>query len=198
MPLDIPPLSGRWIRLEPLADEHREALRIAADDESIWAVNISAGHGPHFDAWFAEALSERDAGRRIPFAVRRLADDQIVGSTSFLDIQPRHKRIEIGATWYVPAAWSTAVNPECKLLLLEHAFDVLRLNRVALVTDKLNTRSQAAIAKLGATREGVLHWHMIAQAGRVRDSVLFSIIAPAWPRVRDGLLARLVAFEKTK
>lgn len=195
MPLEVPVLSGRWVRLEPLTEAHCEPLRVAADDERIWTVNLSAGHGPHFEAWFADAFAARDAGRRAPFAVRRLADDRIIGSTSYLDIQLLHNRVEIGCTWYIPSAWSTAVNPECKLLLLEHAFDVLKMNRVALVTDMLNTRSQAAIAKLGATREGVLRSHMIAQAGRVRDSVLFSIIAGEWPSVRDKLLSRLIALE---
>jgi RimJ/RimL family protein N-acetyltransferase len=120
-----------------------------------------------------------------------VADGHLVGSTSLLDINLRHKRIEIGSTWYHPSVWGTPVNPECKLLLLAHAFEVLGVNRVALVTDVRNARSQAAIAKLGAVREGICRWHMVSQGGRVRDSVQFSIIAPEWPAVRSGLLARL-------
>ena len=114
---------------------------------------------------------------------------------SILDITPRHKRVEIGSTWYAPDVWGTRVNPECKLLLLEHAFEVLGVNRVALVTDRLNERSQRAIAKLGALREGVLRAHMVSQGGRVRDSVVFGITTAEWPQVRAGLLARL---EKTE
>ncbi|HEX5632975.1 MAG TPA: GNAT family protein, partial [Gemmatimonadales bacterium] len=117
----------------------------------------------------------------------------VVGSTSYLDVVPRHRRVEIGSTWYRPDQWGTAVNPECKLMLLGHAFEVLGVNRVALVTDALNHRSQAAIAKLGAVREGVLRAHMVAQEGRVRDTVVFSIVRAEWPAVRDGLLARLAA-----
>jgi RimJ/RimL family protein N-acetyltransferase len=181
------------VRLEPLAESHREPLRRAADDKRIWAHTLSVANGPLFDAWFHAAVAEREAGSRFPFAVRRLAEDRLVGSTSYLDIHLEHKRIEIGSTWYSPDVWATAVNPECKLLLLEHAFDVLGVNRVALITDSLNSRSQSAIAKLGAVREGVLRGHMIAQAGRVRDSVVFGIVAAEWPKVREGLRARLRA-----
>src|SRR5262245_34298592 len=174
----VPALTGRWVRLEPLAEAHREGLRRAADDERIWKNTLVVGRGPEFDASFDDALAQRDAGRQIPFAVRLLADDRVVGSTSYLDVNPRHKRVEIGSTWYEPAAWGTAVNPECKLLLLAHGFEVLGVNRVALVTDLRNENSQAAIAKLGAVREGVLRAHMVTQGERVRDSVVFSIVAP--------------------
>lgn len=191
MPLDVPVLTGRWVQLEPLAEEHRDSLRLAADDERIWAHTLTAANGRHFDAWFDDALAECDAGRRAPFAVRRLSDRRVLGSSSYLDIQLRHKRIEIGSTWYLPEVWATVVNPECKLLLLQHAFEVLGVNRVALVTDAMNHRSQSAIARLGAVREGVLRAHMIAQGGRIRDTVVFSIVAAEWPRVRDGLRQRL-------
>jgi len=191
MPLDVPVLTGRWVQLEPLTNEHRDSLRLAADDERIWAHTLTAANGPLFDAWFDDALAERDAGRRAPFTVRRLSDSRILGSSSYLDIQLRHKRIEIGSTWYLPEVWATVVNPECKLLLLRHAFEVLGVNRVALVTDAVNHRSQSAIARLGAVREGVLRAHMVSQGGRVRDTVVFGIVAAEWPRVRDGLLQRL-------
>lgn len=119
------------------------------------------------------------------------ADNRWVGSTSYLDVSPRHRRVEIGSTWYHPDAWGTAVEPECKLLLMAHAFEVAAVKRVALVTDALNARSQSAIARFGATREGVLRSHMLAQGGRVRDSVVFSIVAAEWPAVRAALLPRL-------
>jgi RimJ/RimL family protein N-acetyltransferase len=179
------------VRLEPLAERHREKLRAAADDERIWVHTLTVARGDGFDRLFEEALAECNARKRIPFAVQRLSDGQLLGSTSYLDINPRHKRLEIGATWYHPSVWGTVVNPECKLLLLNHAFEVLGVNRVALVTDARNHRSQAAIAKLGAAREGVLRSHMITQGGRARDSVLFSIIASEWPQVQAGLMARL-------
>lgn len=192
-PLDAPTLVGRVVRLEPLLEAHREPLRPLAQDERIWTTSLTHALGPAFDAWFDEALRERAAGRRLPFAVR-LAGGRHVGSSSYLDITPAHRRVEIGATWYHPDVWATAVNPECKLLLLTHAFDVLQVNRVALVTDALNLRSQAAIAKLGAVREGVLRADRITQTGRVRDSVVFSILAAEWPSVRQGLEGRLAAF----
>jgi N-acetyltransferase len=191
MPLEVPVLIGEYVQLVPLDESHREPLRIAADDDRIWEFTLTRANGPGFDPWFDEALAERAAERRAPFAVRRIAESRWIGSTSYLDIALRHGRIEIGSTWYHPDAWETAVNPECKLLLLAHAFDVLDVNRVALLTDTLNAKSQAAIVKLGAKREGVLRSHMISQGGRIRDSVLFSIVAAEWPAVRAGLQARI-------
>lgn len=188
MTIALPTLSGRWVRLEPLAESHRDGLRAAADDPLIWTHMTADATGPGFDPWFDAALTRQAA------AVRRLADAALVGSTSYLDPNPAHGRVEIGATWYRPDCWATAVNPECKLLLMAHAFETLGLNRVSYVTDLLNERSQAAIAKLGATREGVLRAHMISRGGRVRDSVLFSIISAEWPAVKERLLARLAAF----
>lgn len=188
MDLTPPMLTGRFVRLEPLVEAHREGLRLAANDPRIWEFNSVSGYGPAFDEWFANALTPV---QRIPFTVRRLTDDVIVGSTSYLDAVPLHQRVEIGHTWYRPDCWATAVNPDCKLLLMAHAFEVLGMNRVQLVTDLLNKRSQAAIAKLGAVREGVLRSHMVVQGGRIRDSVLFSVIAAEWPAVKDRLLARL-------
>jgi N-acetyltransferase len=193
--MNVPALRGHWVALEPLAEAHREPLRRAADDERIWAKALVRATGEGFDGWFAAALAEREAGRRFPFAVRLLADMTCVGSTSYLDISPHHRRVEIGATWYRPASWGTTVNPECKLLLLTYAFEVLGVQRVAFITDVLNEHSQAAIAKLGATREGILRSHMVSQGGRVRDSVVFSIVAGEWPHIRQALHARTAPTE---
>jgi RimJ/RimL family protein N-acetyltransferase len=187
----VPMLTGRRVQLEPLVEVHREALRAAADDPRIWQHMIVPLRGPEFDTSFDLSLAQRASGHRLPFAVRRLADGRVVGSTSYIEPHERHKRVEIGATWYVPEEWGTAVNPECKFLLLQHAFEVLGVNRVSFITDVCNERSQAAIAKLGAVREGVLRSHMVVQGGRIRDSVQFSIIAGEWPAVRARLLERL-------
>jgi steroid delta-isomerase-like uncharacterized protein len=104
---------------------------------------------------------------------------------------PRHRRVEIGSTWYNPDVWGTVVNPECKLLLLAHAFDVLGMNRVSLCTDARNARSQAAIENLGAVKEGILRAHMVTQGGRIRDSVQYGIAVGEWPAVKARLVARL-------
>jgi N-acetyltransferase len=187
-------LTGQFVRLEPLTEAHRSGLRAAADDPRIWEWTLTDARGPGFDPWFEAAVSQRSAGTRLPFAVVRLADGKLVGSTSYLDPAPEHRRVEIGTTWYSPEVWGTAVNPECKLFLLAHAFDTLEWNRVALQTDVLNKRSQAAIEKLGAVREGIFRSYMIAQAGRVRDSVFYSIVRAEWPAVRATDLARTAAF----
>jgi RimJ/RimL family protein N-acetyltransferase len=184
-------LTGKWVRLEPLDESHREALRIAANDESIWEHMTVLATGSCFDSWFDISRAEQHAQRRFPFAVRRLADQLVIGSTSYLDPVPAHRRVEIGSTWYLPVTWGTQVNPECKLLLLAHAFEALGLNRVSFCTDLRNVRSQAAIAKLGATREGVLRSHMITRDDRVRDTVIFGITSGDWPKVKLGLEARL-------
>jgi len=192
MPFESNTLTGHSVQLELLTEEHREPLRIAAADERIWKHTIEVARGPDFDVWFDQAMSERDAGRRIPFAVRQISDGRLIGSTSYLDVVERHKRVEIGSTWYSHEFWGTAINPECKLLLLRHAFDVFGVNRLAFITDRLNERSQAAIAKLGAVREGIFRNHMVVQEGRLRDSVVFSILAIEWPEVREKLEERLL------
>src|SRR6516165_2612674 len=189
--MQVTVLTGHWVQLEPLEDQHRDALRAAADDERIWVHTLMVARGPEFDRWFEDALAQRSAGRQFPFAVRRLDDGALVGSTSYLDPVPRHRRVEIGSTWYTPDVWGTRVNPECKLLLLAHAFDVLGMNRVALCTDARNARSQAAIEKLGAVKEGVMRSHMVTQGGRIRDSVLYSIVIEEWPAAKEQLAARL-------
>lgn len=189
--MTLPALTGTFVRLEPLTEAHREAMRAAADDDRVWEFMTVLARGPGFDPWFDEALAHRDAGKRVPFAVRLLATGEIVGGTGYIDPVPAHKRVEVGWTWYRPDQWATATNPECKLLLLSHAFDTLGFNRVQLVTDLLNTRSQAAITRLGAVREGVLRAHAITRGGRIRDTVVFSITAPEWPGVRQRLEARL-------
>lgn len=192
--MDVGTLTGNWVALEPLAPEHREPLRQAANDERIWEHTLTVAMGPGFDAWFNHAIAEREHERRFPFAVRRLNDQQLVGSTSYIDWHLGHKRVEIGSTWYHPRLWTTTVNPECKLLLLTHAIEMLGMNRVAFCTDVLNKRSQAAIEKLGAVREGIARSHMISQGGRIRDSVLYGITRDDWPEVKDRLTKRVARF----
>jgi N-acetyltransferase len=193
MPFTATTLIGKWVRLDPMVEAHRVPLRLAAGDKRIWQHTLFDGSGPEFDTWFDDYMALQQAGRQMSFAVRQLSTDQLIGSTSYLDVVERHNRVEIGGTWYSPHFWETAINPECKLLLLRHAFKVFGVNRVALVTDFRNERSRAAIAKLGAIQEGILRRHMVTQGGRLRDSVFFSIIAPEWPAVELRLEARLAA-----
>jgi RimJ/RimL family protein N-acetyltransferase len=133
-------------------------------------------------------------GRRLSFAIRRVADGSIVGLTEYLDIRLPDSCVEIG-TWLAPSEWSGPANPESKFLLLEHAFERLACGRVQFRTDRLNDRSSRAIRKLGAVPEGVLRREKRVQDGRVRDTCLFSILAEEWPAVGNGLRRRLDRFE---
>lgn len=185
------PLAGHGVRLEPLEPRHRAELLAPASDPAAWEFTpVDDRGGPlaaWLDTWFDRAMACGD----VVFAVRRLADGAIVGSTRYLNVEPAHRRLEIGGTWYGPDARGTAVNPACKLLLLEHAFEALGALRVELKCDARNARSRRAIAKLGATEEGVLRRHMILGDGWVRDTVYFSVLDHEWPRVRAGLEARV-------
>ncbi|HRD46503.1 MAG TPA: GNAT family protein [Caulobacter sp.] len=189
------PLEGRHVRLEPYADANREAVRRALDvDPDGWSLFVRTGMGEHFDQWWSNAMEHQATGLFANYAVRRLSDGQIVGSTSFLEISPAHSRVEVGATFLHPAVRSGAVNPESKRLLLAHAFDSGAV-RVEIITDLRNLRSQAAIAKLGAVREGVLRKHKRTWSGYMRDTVVYSVIDDDWPAVRERLDARLSAFQ---
>jgi RimJ/RimL family protein N-acetyltransferase len=186
-------LRGRFVRLEPYEPALREAVRDALDcDPESWSVFAASGQGEHFDGWWSRALEEMAQGTRVAFAVRRLSDGAIVGTTSYLNIRDEHRGVEIGSTFYAPDARGGPVNPECKLLLLGHAFEAGAI-RAELITDARNLRSQAAIAKLGAVREGVLRKHKITWTGHERDTVVFSVIADEWPQARAGLEDRLAA-----
>jgi RimJ/RimL family protein N-acetyltransferase len=184
-------LRGQVVVLEPYAAALRDEVQAALNcDPGAWDLFGSCGAGEHFDGWWDNAMAGRDSGTSISFAVRRLEDQRVVGSTSFLDIRPERQTLEIGSTFYQPSARGTAINPEAKLLMLSHAFDS-GARRVELITDARNARSRSAIAKLGAVEEGILRRDRVTWTGHVRDSVIFSITDLDWPRVRDGLQARL-------
>ena len=186
-------LQGRFVRLEPYAEPLKEDLRRALDcDAESWVLFATSGQGAGFEGWWGRATDEMAAGTRVPFAVRRLSDGGVIGTTSYLSIRPQDRGAEIGSTFYQPHLRGGPVNPECKLLLLSHAFGAGAL-RMQLVTDGRNLRSQAAIAKLGAVREGTLRKHKITWTGHVRDTVVFSITDEEWPAVRAGLEARLAS-----
>lgn len=191
MKLKIRPLKGTWVRLEPLTPELKEEVRGAIDcDPESWEIVSVNGCGDGFDPWWARAMREQAEEGRIAYAIRRLADKKVVGTSSFLHPRPADRGIEIGATFLHPDARSGPINPESKLLMLAYAFGAGAI-RVELITDERNARSQAAIEKLGATKEGVLRNHKITWTGHVRDTVVFSITDFDWPGVKQRLDFRL-------
>ena len=188
------PLENTFVRLEPLTASLEDEVRAALDcDPASWDIMVAAACGPHFEAWWHSALKTMEQGTRIAWAVRRLSDGAIVGTTSLYEIKPDYRRCEIGSTFYRPEARGGAVNPSCKRLLLGHAFDGGAV-RVEILTDAINPGSQAAIRKLGARDEGVLRKHKITFKGRIRDTAQFAVLDDDWPEVRARLEARLAAF----
>lgn len=182
-------LTGTHVRLEPLSQAHGPDLTAAGAEEEIW--RYLPVTPPWDEAGMARlvtaALHEAERGVRQPFAIIRTESGRAVGSTSYLDIAPEHRRIEIGWTWLGAEGRRTAINTECKYLLLQHAFETLGCGRVQLKTDGRNLRSQAAIERIGAKREGILRQHMVMPDGFVRDTVMYSLIAPEWPAVKARL-----------
>lgn len=183
-------LDGRFVRLEPLEERHRELVRPAAQHPEIFTVTTSA-LGPLFDPYFDSALRRSDGVHDLAFVVMSKAERRPVGMTRYLNIEEAHKKLEIGSTWYEPSVWGGPVNPECKFLLMRNAFETLNFNRVEYKTDVRNARSRAAILKLGTTQEGIFRKHMVMADGHVRDSVYFSIVDTDWPAVKAGLERRL-------
>ncbi len=189
-------LAGRGVRLEPLTDTHVDALVKAAADGRLWELWYTAIPEPEkMSAYVADALQGQRDGKMLPWAVRDLASDTIIGSTRYHDIVPAIDRVEIGYTWYAHSRQRTHVNTACKLLLLRHAFDTLGCKVVGLRTDNFNFRSQRAIEALGAKQDGVIRHHAARRDGTVRDTVMYSILATEWPDVRRHLELRLQRHE---
>ena len=182
------PLAGRHVQLELLEQAHIAGLTDAAADPAIWR---HTAFGPSQDAYFSAAFDAQASGEQIPFAVRRVKDGKLLGMTRLFEIDEAHKRCEIGYTWYIPEEWGTGTNPEAKLLLLSHCFENWGARRVQFKTDHENLRSQAAIAKLGAVKEGVLRAHMIRPDGSQRDSMIYSITREELQDVKARLEARV-------
>jgi RimJ/RimL family protein N-acetyltransferase len=179
-------LEGNHIRLEPLSESHAPDLLVAAGEPEIWL------YMPTFQPETLEDISSliraaRETPNRQPFAIIQLASGKAIGSTSYLDIQPPNRGLEIGWTWLGKDYWRSAANTECKYLLLRHAFEKWKAIRVQLKTDSRNLRSQQAIARIGASREGILRNHMIMPDGYYRASVYFSIIDTEWVAAKARL-----------
>ena len=180
------------VRLEPLSEDHHDPLNAAAADGRLWELWFTAIPPPErMRAYIAIALDGQRNGHMLPWAVRDLQSQTIIGTTRYHDVVPSIDRVEIGYTWYAQRHQRTRVNTLCKLLLLGHAFDGLGCKVVGLRTDNFNFRSQRAIEALGAKKDGVLRHHQARKDGTVRDSVMYSILATEWPDVRRHLELRL-------
>lgn len=185
-------LEGHGIRLEPLTTDHHDGLQRATSDGRLWELWFTSVPEPERVAKYIEsALSGRDAGHMLPWAVRELTSDTIIGTTRYHDIVAAIDRVEIGYTWYAKAWQRSHVNTSCKLLLFAHAFERLGCQVVGLRTDNFNFASQRAIEALGARKDGVLRHHFARRDGTVRDSVMYSVLASEWPDIRRHLGLRL-------
>lgn len=186
-------LEGHGVRLEPLASAHAPDLMRAAADGELWTLRVTSVPEPDRTAAYIEAALRGQAeGHMLPFVVRDLRTDAIVGSTRYHDIIAAVDRVEIGYTWYAASVQRSHVNTACKLLLMAHAFDTLGCAVVGWRTDILNLRSQAAIERLGAKRDGVIRHHALRRDGTVRDTVMYSLLREECPEARERLLARML------
>jgi RimJ/RimL family protein N-acetyltransferase len=188
-------LTGRTVRLEPLSELHVPDLAIAGRDESIWKYMLygNVTGVPEMSAWVKALLEAQGRGTDLPFAAIHLGSGKAIGATRYMDIRGEHRSLEIGGTWYAVDYQRTAVNTECKYLLLTHAFETLACIRVQFKTDQRNVRSQRALERIGAVYEGTLRNHMILPDVGVRHSVYYSIIDTEWPAVKaklEGMLQR--------
>ena len=182
-------LTGKHIRLEPMSEAHVPGLTAVGLDSSIWEHMLYGNVRSENDIrnWVRDILARQD----LPFVPIHLASSRVAGATRYLNIAPQDRGLEIGGTWYGVEFQRTVVNTECKYLLLQYAFEELGCIRVQFKTDMRNVRSQKAIERLGAKREGVLRNHMILPDGRFRDSVYYSIIDTEWPEVKKQLEMKL-------
>lgn len=181
-------LRSERVMLEPLGREHVAALREAAADGELWRLWYTSVPAPdRVDEYVSAALRQRDTAHEMPFVVRETRSGAIVGSTRYMNVVPEHRRVEIGTTWYAKRVQRTAVNTECKLLLLTHAFEALKCIAVEFRTSWFNFASRAAIARLGARQDGVLRNHQITPDGVYRDTVVFSILESEWLSVKRNL-----------
>ena len=182
-------LRSRGVALVPLAPEHEDGLRAAAADGELWKIRVTSVPEPQETlAYIETALAAREAGHRFAFAVTDEASGTVLGSTSYHDILPAVRRVEIGYTWYAGRCQRTHVNTTCKLLMMTHAFDTLGCHVVGWRTDNFNHASQRAIERLGARKDGVIRGHALRRDGTIRDTVMYSLRSGEWPEVRAQLL----------
>jgi RimJ/RimL family protein N-acetyltransferase len=185
-------LSARGIALVPLALGHEAGLRAAAQDGELWRLRVTSVPEPEQTRQYIDdALAMREAGNRFAFAVTEAATGTVLGCSSYHDILPGVKRVEIGYTWYARRCQRTHVNSSAKLLLMTHAFETLGCHVVGWRTDNFNFASQAAIERLGAQKDGVIRGHALRRDGTIRDTVMYSMRAGEWPEAKAQLLYQL-------
>ncbi len=188
-PLATAVLSRGDVKLEPLSLAHANDLRAAAADGKLWRLRVTSVPEPeNTEAYIEAALKGHADGHMLPFAVRHLGTDQIIGCTRYHDIIAAVGRLEIGYTWYAQSFQRSSVNTICKFLLLTHAFETLNAGVVAWRTDNFNIASQRAIERLGAKRDGVIRGHALRRDGTIRDTVMYSVSAGEWPEIKAHLL----------
>lgn len=189
--LEVKPvvLTGKYVQLEPMTEEHVLGLAEIGTGQPFWGFMLYGNISSLDDMrnWVRDILSRAEKGTDLPFVAIHLHSGRVAGATRYLNIMPKDRGLEIGGTWYGPEFQRTAVNTECKYLLLRHAFETLGCIRVQLKTDLRNERSQKAIERIGAVREGVLRNHMILPDGRYRHSVFYSILDTEWTEVKKRL-----------
>ena len=182
-------LSARGVQLEPLALSHEPGLRAAAADGELWRLRVTSVPEPeHTRQYIEDALAMREAGNRFAFAVLDAASGTVLGCSSYHDILPAVKRVEIGYTWYARRCQRSHVNSVTKMLLMTHAFETVGCNVVGWRTDNFNFASQAAIERLGARKDGVIRGHALRRDGTIRDTVMYSMRTGEWPEARAQLL----------
>ena len=185
-------LEGDGLRVLPLALEHEQGLQAAAADGALWTLRVTSVPEPENTRKYIEdALAMRDAGNRFAFVVQDASSGKVLGCSSYHDILPAVKRVEIGYTWYAHSVQRTHVNTACKLLLMNHAFETLACHVVGWRTDNFNFASQAAIERLGARKDGVIRGHALRRDGTIRDTVMYSLRSGEWPEVKAQLLYSL-------
>jgi RimJ/RimL family protein N-acetyltransferase len=196
-PMEPVELHGDLAAIEPLGVEHARGLLAAADTDEVfaWLPYARPADLDQARGWIDAALADRRADRRFPFAVLSAESGSVIGSTSYWDFDAHNAHVEIGSTWLNRGSWGTGRNAEAKLLLMTHAFETLGLERVAFRTDILNERSQRAIERLGATREGVHRREMRRRDGSWRDSIHYSLLCEEWPAAKAALGERIAAVE---
>lgn len=191
-PLTPVTLSGSLVRLEPLSQQHLSGLQEASADGAVWdRWYTSVARPEDMSADIDFRLAQQEAGGMLAFTTIRQSDDAVLGGTTFYDIQPSVPRVSIGYTWNRASAHGTGTNPECKLLLMSHAFEELGVECVRFETSWMNAQSRAAIERLGARCDGVLRGDKRERTGALRDTVVYSVLAHEWPAVKDGLQHRL-------